>query len=283
MGGPRVRRLVERDIERAIQLTDLEGWGYTRADFERLLALSPRGCFALEHAGRVLGLLTTTSYGKLAFLGAVILHPSVRGRGLGKALMDAALEHLRSAGVETVRLNAYLNVVAFYEKLGFRPEYDVIRWRCQGPGIQEEKATILRRWSASHLAAFDAEFFGAARPRLLARLAKEFPDTFFVAGSPDQILGYLVASPYDGQCEVGPWVVAPGHPEVARDLFRALRNAAGVREYAFSGPQPNSALLRFTEDAGFVEVFRTRRMWWGKDLCPGDARGIWAAGGLEKG
>src|SRR5213596_2637540 len=49
----------ELDIAAAIALTDLEAWGYTTADFRRLLDLSPEGCFAAELRGRVVGVLTT--------------------------------------------------------------------------------------------------------------------------------------------------------------------------------------------------------------------------------
>src|SRR5712691_4561001 len=126
--GTRIRRLEERDIGNAIALTDLEAWGYTREDFRRLLALAPDGCFAAELAGRVVGVLTTTTYDGLAFLGAVIVAPELRGKGVGKEMMEAALSHLKATGVRTVRLNAYLNVIPFYERLGFHREYEVIRW-----------------------------------------------------------------------------------------------------------------------------------------------------------
>src|SRR5207253_8093395 len=109
-------------------LTNLENWGYTRADFVRLLTLSPEGCFVVESNGRIVGVLTTTAYGGLAFLGAVIVSPELRGKGVGKAMMLAALDHLRSTGVRTVRLNAYLNAIPFYERLGFQREYEVVRW-----------------------------------------------------------------------------------------------------------------------------------------------------------
>ena len=118
----RVRRLEYRDIDDAIALTDLEAWGYTRADFRRLLALSPDGCFAAELDGRLVGVLTTTTYDGLAFLGAVIVRPDLRGKGVGKQMMEVALDYLRSHGVETVRLNAYLRAIPFYERLGFHGE-----------------------------------------------------------------------------------------------------------------------------------------------------------------
>src|SRR5207253_2945 len=64
----------------------------------------------------------------LAFLGAVIVSPELRGKGAGKQMMETALDYLRSTGVRTVRLNAYLNAIPFYERLGFQREYEVIRW-----------------------------------------------------------------------------------------------------------------------------------------------------------
>lgn len=264
-------------------MTDLEAWGYTRADFERLLALSPKGGFAVEDDGRVVGVLTTTSYGKLAFLGAVILQPESRGRGLGKILMEAALDHLARSGIETVRLNAYLNVIPFYERLGFHREYEVARWSGKATGATSANVRRARRGEIARVAAFDEPFFGASREALLERLSREFPDTFLVTTDRGAIMGYIVGSLSDGSCEVGPWVVAPGHPELAHRLFQSLAAATGAREYAMSGPVRNPELVTFAVEGGFHEVFRTLRMWWGKDRHPGDPAGVWAAAGLEKG
>ena len=283
MAGPRVRRLVEGDIGRAIELTNLEDWGYTREDFERLLALSPQGCLAAEDGGEVVGVLSSTTYGPLAFLGAVIVHPSVRGKGVGRLLMQEALRHLASTWVQTVRLNAYLNVIPFYEKLGFHREYEVVRWTAEVPLGEPARVPGANAEDLDRLVSFDARYFGAPRKALLGRLLGEHPDTFFVAQQGPQVYGYIVGSPYDHACEIGPWVVAPGHPEVARLLFRALVGAVGARAYAFSGPERNGDLLAFAREAGFREAFRTRRMWWGQDLFPGEPGGVWAAAGLEKG
>ena len=283
MGEPRVRRLEERDFAAAVALTNLEGWGYTRADLARLVALSPDGCLAAEDEGRLVGLLTTTTYQSLAFLGAVIVSPELRGQGVGRLLMQTALLRLAASHVETVRLNAYLDVVRFYERLGFHGEYEVIRWRTTASPGAAESAGVARAADLEDLAAFDAKYFGADRSALLDRLIQENPATFVVAREGSAIQGYLVGSPFDGACEIGPWVVAPGRPDVARNLFRTLVNVVGPREYSFSGPERNPDLVRFVRTGGFSEVFHTLRMWWGKNLYPGDPAGLWAAGGLEKG
>jgi len=282
--GTRIRRLEERDIDAAIALTDLEAWGYTREDFRRLLALSPDGCFAAERGGRVVGVLTTTTYDGLAFLGAVIVAPELRGKGVGKEMMEAALAHLRAAGVRTVRLNAYLNAIPFYERLGFHGAYEVIRWHGHATGGERVRGIRpIRAEDLTGLARMDAKYFGANRHVLIARLAEEFSGTFLVAEHGSRLRGFIVGNPSGESCEIGPWVVEPGSGRVAVDLYRALVDAAGASEVALSGPSRNGALLEFVRESGFKEVFRALRMWWGANEFAGDPAGIWAVGGLEKG
>jgi len=281
--GAHVRKFEERDIDAAIALTNLENWGYTRADFRRLLALSPNGGFVAESQGRVVGVLTTTTYDRLAFLGAVIVHPELRGKGVGKAMMGAALDALTAAGVRTVRLNAYLHAIPFYERLGFHGEYEIVRWH--GPAMPGRMRAVrpARRGDLEAIARFDAPYFGANRLRLLDRLEAEFPSTFLVVEARGAIRGYIVGNPSGDSCEIGPWVVEPGDGSVASDLFHGVTLAAGTSELAFSGPARNGALLEFARPPRSEEAFRTLRMWWGLDDFAGEPKGIWALAGLEKG
>jgi GNAT superfamily N-acetyltransferase len=282
--GTRVRRLEERDIDAAIALTDLEAWGYTRADFQRLLDLSPEGCFAAERGGQVVGVLTTTTYDGLAFLGTVIVVPELRGKGVGKQMMEAALQYLKESHVRTVRLYAYLNAVQFYERLGFHAEYEVVRWEGHAVGAGPTRGIRpVRRADLDGIARIDAKYFGVGRRAMMARLADEFSGTFLVAEKAGRLDGFIVGNPSGASCEIGPWVVERTSGATARDLFASLVGAAGVSEVAFSGPSPNGALLEFVGTGRFHETFRTLRMRWGTDDFGGDPRGIWAVGGLEKG
>jgi len=284
MEGTRVRRLEERDVPAAIALTDLEAWGYTTADFQRLLDLSPEGCLAAEFRGRVVGVLTTTTYGPLAFLGAVIVSPDLRGKGVGQQMMEAALRHLQETGVRTVRLYAYLNAVRFYERLGFHAEYEVVRWH----GVAKAEAghsgvRPMRPADVEGLARMDGTYFGSDRRALITRLAKEFASTFFIAERADGLRGFIVGSPSGISCEIGPWVVERTSKDTAQHLFNALIRATGASEIALSGPSPNGALLDFVQAHRFSEVFRALQMRWGADEFRGDPLGLWAFGGLEKG
>ncbi len=281
--GTHVRRLEARDIDAAIGLTDLENWGYTRADFRRLMFLSPRGCFAAEREGEVVGVLTTTSYEGLAFIGAVIVRPDLRGKGVGKQMMEAALDCLRTSGVVTVRLNAYLNAVRFYERLGFRREYDVLRWH--GRAVRDSSGGVrpVRLADLDPIADFDAPFFGADRSMLLRRLADEFPESFFVFERNRRLRGYIVGNVSGESCEIGPWVVEPSDDAAARSLFQGLVAATGASSISFNGPARNEALIRFVTEIRYDEILHVLRMTLGEERFAGDPIGVWALGGMEKG
>lgn len=283
MEGTAVRRLQRGDVDRAIELTDLERWGYARPDIERLLALAPEGCFAAEVDGRVVGMLTTTAYGDVAYLGTVVVDPAHRGRGIGKAMMRAALDHLESTGVETVRLNAYPDVIPFYEALGFSKEYENVRWEGGRVVGATARARFGKREDLDALVAFDQRHFGAPRPVLLDRLFSEFPGTFLVAEENHRILGYIVGNTASQACEIGPWVVEPGNDRIAADLFFGLMAVSNRPLYAFSAPAPHPEPHALATGVRYREGFRSTRMVRGPDRQGGNPAAIWSFGGLEKG
>ena len=284
MAETEVRVLRRRDVSWAIKLTDLEQWGYTQADFERLIALEPEGCFVAVVGGKRVGLTCSTTYGKVAFIGAVIVHPEMRGKHVGDALMKATLDFLDRKGVETARLNAYLNVIPFYERLGFHGEYENIRYHgrvtASGvPGVSRLATTE----DLSAIAHFDSFYFGTPRERLLARLFEEFPANFLVARDEGGVRGYVVANADGGAAEIGPWVVNPTMPEVAGDLLHTLLGRLGPTQIAFTAPTPNEHHERMAAELRLETAFRTLRMYRGRDAYHGLPKGIFALAGLEKG
>ncbi len=284
MAGAEVRVLRKRDVSWAIRLTDLERWGYTRADFARLLALEPEGCFVALVGGKRAGITCSITYGKLAFIGAVIVHPEMRGKRVGEALMKATLDTLDGKGVETARLNAYLNVVPFYERLGFRGEYENVRYqgnvRASGIPGAGRPATPDDLPAIAH---FDSFYFGASRERLLARLLQEFPQHFLVSRDEGGIRGYIVANADAGAAEIGPWVANPTMPDVGGDLLHGLLSRLGPTRIGLTAPTPNDHHERMAGERRLETAFRTLRMYRGRDGYHGLPRGIFALAGLEKG
>ncbi|MEO0416210.1 MAG: GNAT family N-acetyltransferase [Verrucomicrobiota bacterium] len=71
---------------------------------------------ALEHSGKAIGtcrLLLTGKIGRVA-----VLKPW-RGKGIGRNLMQAAMQHAAERGLQMVSLDAQCSSREFYEKLGF--------------------------------------------------------------------------------------------------------------------------------------------------------------------
>ena len=62
-------------------------------------------------------ILLADGYGKI---GRVAVLEEARGKGIGAALIRAAVERLRAeAGIREARLGAQIHALAFYERLGF--------------------------------------------------------------------------------------------------------------------------------------------------------------------
>ena len=81
--------------------------------------------------GRLLGYARLLAPGvcyAAASIGRVVTHPDVRRRGVGKAVMRAAIVQTRAAyGAGPIRIGAQLYVQRFYEEFGFAvagPTYD---------------------------------------------------------------------------------------------------------------------------------------------------------------
>lgn len=73
---------------------------------------------AQDHRGDVIGtarLLPSGQIGRMAVL------PERRGFGIGRALLDAAVDAARDRGEQEVFLNAQAHALGFYEAAGFRP------------------------------------------------------------------------------------------------------------------------------------------------------------------
>jgi GNAT superfamily N-acetyltransferase len=59
--------------------------------------------------------------GSHAFLLDTVVHPAVRGRGVGRALVERAAAMAREAGAEWLHVDFDPELVAFYKACGFRP------------------------------------------------------------------------------------------------------------------------------------------------------------------
>src|SRR5918998_1898386 len=89
-------------LDGAVHLSQEAGWPHRREDWELVLSVS-EGFVALQD-GRVVATTIMTPFGSdTAAINMVIVDASMRGRGLGRLLMDIALD---KAGARTCQLVA---------------------------------------------------------------------------------------------------------------------------------------------------------------------------------
>lgn len=72
-----------------------------------------------RRAGRAVGCARLIVDGDKGKIGRVCVLSDQRGTGLGKALIEACLGHLRSLGISRAVLGAQTHALGFYEGLGF--------------------------------------------------------------------------------------------------------------------------------------------------------------------
>lgn len=101
-------------------------WKWRKAmSIQEDVEANPAGVFVYETDGRVAGYITTRidPESGIGWIPNLATNPADQGRGIGRALMDAALEYLRASGmrlarIETLEQNAIGQ--AFYPSVGFR-------------------------------------------------------------------------------------------------------------------------------------------------------------------
>jgi GNAT superfamily N-acetyltransferase len=122
-----IRSMNADDVPWGMKLKDQAGWNQTPADWQRLLALQPQGCFAAEYDGQVVGTTCVTCFGAVAWISMVLVDASYRGRGIGTRLMEHALAYLEGKKIKTARLDATPLGRPVYARLGFAAQYDIAR------------------------------------------------------------------------------------------------------------------------------------------------------------
>lgn len=120
-------------LEGAVALSRGEQWPHRPEDWMMLQQLSA-GVVALDADGKVVGTTFMTPYAEdYAMINLVIVDKSMRGLGLGRKMMERAIE---LAGNRPQRLTATQDGLPLYEKLGFVATGTV----CQHQGLVQPVA-----------------------------------------------------------------------------------------------------------------------------------------------
>jgi ribosomal protein S18 acetylase RimI-like enzyme len=202
---PEIRTMTPTDIAAGMRLKDAAGWNQTKEDWARFLEANPEGCFVAEWNGEVAGTVTTITYeNRFAWIGMVLVHTELRGRGIGTALLVRAIDYLDAQRIPCAKLDATPQGKLLYERLGFQVEYHLERHiltREPGRGAARGKAEDIETVLAT-----DREIFGADRSALLRSMATAAPEFVAVTRKDGVLSGYALGRRGSRGDHLGPWI-----------------------------------------------------------------------------
>jgi ribosomal protein S18 acetylase RimI-like enzyme len=276
-----IRRMTPDDFAFAVSLTDEESWAYVEEDFERLLSYEPEGCFVAESGKQPVGIVTTTSYIHLGYIGNVIVDERFRGRDIGIRLVENSLRYLTGIGVKTVHLTSYMDTVGFYEKLGFKPEFLISSMSIETKEFDFLDHQVWKEGDVDRILQLDRRYFGGDRSRIIRRMMVDFPDLLLT--SKGTSFGYIATSCTEKSCEIGPLIAESGDLDAAEGLLRGVLGVVSADLARIFVPHSNESATELVKSLGFREDFRTMRMFHGQPNTIERSEGIFAIGALEKG
>ena len=100
----------------------------SRDNIAAYLARNPGQSFICRDGGRVVGTILCGNDGRRAFIHHTAVEPEYRGRGIGKALVDMALDKQKQLGIGKCHLLIFAeneSGKAFWEKTGFAARTDI--------------------------------------------------------------------------------------------------------------------------------------------------------------
>jgi len=269
------------DFTFAVRLTDTINWDLVEEDFEFMIGLEPDGCFVLLDDSERMGLATTISFGKVGWLGNVIVSENYRGRGVGSMLVKHSLKYLTNKHVETVGLYSYIDKVPLYRRLGF--EYNSTFILLKGKGSSSPTRLHLREAEKDDIQGIidlDSFCFGASRRKLLEPLLLDSTNLCYVSIENGYVSGFVVAKVYEGVAEVGPLVCQQGCNEVAIDLLQTTINRLVDCEISICIPEKESVIINTLMRKRFDKAFYVAKMYYGEHI---DNDYIYVAESLERG
>jgi GNAT superfamily N-acetyltransferase len=218
-------------IEGAVALSRQAKWPHRPEDWRLVLDLSS-GAVAIDGQGKVAGTILMTPYGAdCATINMVIVDQSLRGRGVGRMLMEKAFA---LAGDRPLRLIATTEGLPLYEKLGFVAGGTIVQHQGAVHAIVTSQGVEMA--SAGDLPAIkalDSTAFGADRADLIDLLALN--GKFAVIRRGGSVTGYAACRAFGLGAVIGPVVAT--NKEDAKALISF-----------FAAARPGSFLRVDTED-----------------------------------
>ncbi|HVM45896.1 MAG TPA: GNAT family N-acetyltransferase [Candidatus Thermoplasmatota archaeon] len=262
-----VRRLAGEEVVEAVPLLVPEGWSLEPAELERLRGLG--GAVGAFEGDRMVGFLTFVDTPPYRWIGNVVTHASVRGQGVGAAVVREAMRDAPRAALYSVE-----KAVTLYARLGFVARGELHSLRAHKAAPLDGRADAVSRADVEGILSLDRRSTGMDRSALLRALLAAYPAC--VLRREGRVVAFGVAKTYYDVTEIGP-VVSEAPTDAWAVVDELLRTTSSPHDVAVHGPPPHGWAQRaFSPLFRAIPMFSTAPPSW-------DLRRYHAAAGLEKG
>jgi len=259
-----IRCLNIKEMVFPIELTAREGWNPGLYDGYSYFEADPTGFFLAELDGGMAGCISAVRYGQtMGYVGGHIVLPPYRGRGIGEALWQHALDHLQNRVIGTDGLPAMED---FYKRYGFIPEHTIVRYQgnlfdhaCLGIDVYSAAEVDIQT-----LAEYDNPMFGCSRMDFLKAWISQPGIESACYIDKGQIKGYGVIRACRKGHRVGP--LFADTPAIARRILCHLACKAGEDLLYLDIPRSNPAAVQLAESLGMEIGFSRLRLYNGPGL-----------------
>jgi GNAT superfamily N-acetyltransferase len=256
---PTIRTLSLQELAVLIDWAAAEGWNPGLDDAAAFLAADPEGFIGAFAGNELVAAISAVAYGRdFGFIGLYICRPDMRGKGHGKAVWTAGMARLAD---RTIGLDGVEEQQANYQRKGFRPVYETIRYsgRPATPPVSTGRLRAVTTQLVPDIIAYDAHCFPAPRRSFLQRWLQ--PSHRALAAITSQgTTGYAVARSCRNGFKIGP--LFADDMETALHLIESLAKAC-EGDLNIDVPATKVDFIVALDAAGFSPTFTTRRMYKG--------------------
>jgi GNAT superfamily N-acetyltransferase len=266
-----IRPMKPGDLDQAFALSTEEGWNQTMNDWRLLFDNPDNICIVAEKDKRVAGTATALNHGEcVAWIGMVLVDKSLRGQGAGKMLLEEIINS--SKHIQSVKLDATPAGEPLYLKLGFIPEYSILRMtrsaqKLNAPKLSRQAVFSVNSTDISEISELDRNIFGADRSYLLNTLINTYPDRAFCLKEGNRIDGFALGRAGSGFNYIGP--VSASSIESAKQLISASLKSLDNKAIAIDILEDKKELTEWLGSEGFIRQRQFSRMYLKANPYPG--------------
>jgi ribosomal protein S18 acetylase RimI-like enzyme len=261
--------MTSEDVAAGLRICRVAGWNQLSRDWELFLKLSPNDCrVAVDSSGNVIGTVTTIRYeNHFSWIGMLLVDPVWQGKGIGRNLLEQALEIL--SGEQTVKLDATPAGREVYLKYNFIDEYTISRMMMTETNSDFKSSHIssINESDFPALLKLDGKVFGADRRTVLNWIWNAGQKFSYIAKNGNEIVGYCFGRTGHLYTHIGP-VVAQDE-NVAQQLVSAVLKNISNRPIILDVPHNKPGWMAWLQSIGFREQRILTRMYRGENSHPG--------------